>query len=292
MCARGQVSGGRARAGARAGTSLRGGSGRELRWGPSASGRGRLGPAPPAPGRAAPRPPARPPDVGPRLPPAAAPPPGPSFVPHPGFQAEFGEAVWAKGASKDASRILKWERRSPHSPGNGELGIRDQSVYAAAAAAAAKKKKTEKVCFVGRERREELQGPPELGRAEVPGSRRFTCCPALPCLVIVHFSACKLSAGWSVTHFSSFQTPSGEVWQGEEIACVRGGKMCSVLGSGVLCLVLLGALGGLNLGKELRVLCFWTVSSLLGAHSADLARSPVLRHVILMRTLVVACLVV
>lgn len=67
------------------------------------SGRGRLGPAAPRP-HPGPESAADPgpwtPDVGPWRPPCL---PAPPLFPTPGFQAEFGEAVWAKAASKDAS---------------------------------------------------------------------------------------------------------------------------------------------------------------------------------------------
>lgn len=96
----------------------------------------------------------------------------PLFCSHPGFQAEFGEPVWAKAASKDASRSLKWERRSPPWPRSGDVDICDLSVYASA--------KKEKV-FRGAVEPGGVASPPsKLARGRVPGSRRFTCCPALP----------------------------------------------------------------------------------------------------------------
>lgn len=66
------------------------------------SGLGRLGPA--APGRAL-RETRAPwlPDVGPWSTPKTSLPPGSSLFPTPGFQAEFGEAVWAKTTTKDDS---------------------------------------------------------------------------------------------------------------------------------------------------------------------------------------------
>lgn len=55
----------------------------------------------PTPGPSPSRPPAPwTPDVGPWRPPCL---PTPLLFPTPGFQAEFGEAVWAKAASKDDS---------------------------------------------------------------------------------------------------------------------------------------------------------------------------------------------
>ena len=91
---------------------------------------------------------------------------------------------------------------------------------------------------MGRSSLETANPRAKLARGKVPGFSEvhlLSCAAsAAMSVVILHFSFCKLYAGLTVTHFFSFQTPSGKVWQ-EKNNLRQGRKiLCCVLGSDVL----------------------------------------------------------